>query len=181
MTAATARRAALTEQLASQVLARDAVVARVVRDAPAQIASLRSQIRVLTAPPAARVLVVEDDEDSGEMLRAGLEQAFAATGRAAEVRVVADAADAIDAASHEAWAVVVIDLHLGHHRLSGLDVIRALSPWTPFILVSGTVPESLPALAQRSRAAAHFEKPYDVERVAACVAALLDAPAAAPR
>jgi CheY-like chemotaxis protein len=142
------------------------------------LAALDEQIAATLAPPPPRLLLVEDDPDSGEMLLAALRAAFDAAGRAVYLRLVAGAAEACEAARREAWAAAVVDLHLGHPRLSGLDVVAALPRWTPVVIVSGTVPEALPALAGRIRASAHFEKPVDVARLADCLGALLEAPAA---
>lgn len=143
------------------------------------LAGLSAQIAATLAPAAPRVLLVEDDPDVGELLAESLRSAFAGCGRPLYLRLVADAVDACEAARRESWAAAVVDLPLGHARLSGLDVVAALSSWTPVVLVSGTVPEALPALAGRVRASAHFEKPVDLARLAACVGDLLLAGATA--
>lgn len=143
---------------------------------------LSAEITRVLAPPPARVLLVEDDEDAGAQLRDALSSALAEAGVTVHLRLVRDASAALAAARREEWAAAVLDLHLGDAAITGLTILRALPPWTPVVLVSGTVPEQLPALADRTRAAAAFAKPVDVRALAAALAALLPEPVApAPR
>ena len=85
-------------------------------------------------PPKALVLVVEDHEDSREMMRHLLEHAGMV------VKAVASAEDALSVARSETLAVVLTDVSLGGGSRDGvwlLHQLRHASPNLPVIAVTG--------------------------------------------
>jgi CheY-like chemotaxis protein len=139
---------------------------------PAAPRTHRSE-RTTPRHPRADVLLVDDDpfaRELGSMLREQLQ--------GASVRVVQRAEDALDLAQRGTWRVAVLDLHLGHSRITGLDVLAALPASTRVVLVTGVEPRDLPQIAREARVDAHLTKPFTPDVLARVVGPLL---AAAPR
>ncbi|MDO9403214.1 MAG: response regulator [Polaromonas sp.] len=119
-----------------------------------------------------RLLLVEDNPDSAEVLRMGL-QAYGYT-----VTLAASRAQALEIGGRESFDVVVTDLGLPDG--SGIDIGRALSPRMPVIALSGY---GTPQDIERSTAAGfagHIVKPADFSAVHSMVQRVLSAPAGAP-
>jgi CheY-like chemotaxis protein len=162
MSAATARREALTSELARRIVLRDTTVARVVREAPAAYASLREQLcarvsdHLIAAGSLARaVLVVEDDPDVRDLfalsLRAHLGVPVWTAGDAAEARA--------QVAAHRP-AVVVVDLHLGAGE-TGDALLLSLDRGVRGVLVSGVADLVTLRLAAARCGAVALRKPPD--------------------
>lgn len=116
--------------------------------------AMRSE-RITRPHPSADVLLVDDEPfalDLGAYLRAHLS--------GATVRVVRRAEDALSLAGCGTWRVAVLDLHLGHPRVTGLDVLAALPASTRVVLVTGVAPSELPHVAARAHVDAHLLKPF---------------------
>lgn len=157
--------------------------ARATEDVDAALARLRKQVAALLAPGAPRtfrserirrrrrtpaILLVDDDPFSrllGQMLREASPGCM--------VSVVTTADEAMRAARAEAWTVAVLDLHLGHPKLTGLDVLAELPTTTRVVLVTGVAKSDLAELAKRVEVDAHLEKPFAPETLLRVVAELL--------
>ncbi len=126
--------------------------------------TMRSE-RITRRHPRADVLLVEDDPFAGELgayLRAHLDGG-------ATVRVVQRAEEALQLAGSGTWGVAVLDLHLGHARITGLDVLAALPASTPVVLVTGVTPNELPQIAREARVDAHLTKPFSPDVLARAI------------
>ncbi len=114
---------------------------------------------------AARVLVVDDDKASRELMAKILRQ------EGVEVTVVSDGAEAIDKAKGLARGAPPIDLVVSDIRMveaDGLQVLKAFrthSPDTPVILVTafGNVDGAVDAI--RQGAFDYLSKPYEVDAI----------------
>lgn len=139
---------------------------------PAAPRTHRSE-RTAARHPRADVLLVDDDpfaRELGGILREQL--------HGASVRVAQRADDALSLARRGTWRVAVIDLHLGHAKITGLDVLAALPASTRVVLVTGVEPRDLPQIAREARVDAHLTKPFTPDVLARALEPLL---AAAPR
>lgn len=152
----------MTAKLAAALVATEQTTAALLDRA---LVSLRA---AATAPlPTPAVLVVDDDP---EYLEAAME--ILGTLRV-EVVGFTDPSEALAALRRRLFAVALIDLHLGPRAMTGIELANALDRRTRLILVTGTVPAELPALAIRARADAYFTKPPDTDALLACVRRLL--------
>lgn len=159
-----------------------------IADADRALDHLRAQVDALLAPAAPRamrseriarrrrrapaVLYVDDDYQTASIYGAALREALPGC----TVAVVANADEAIRAARSTAWSVAVLDLHLGHPRLSGLDVLAELPTSTRVVLVTGYLRAELPALAQRAEVDEHLAKPFTADALARVIRRLLAQP-----
>lgn len=137
--------------------------------------ALRSE-RITRRHPCADVLFVEDDPfaaEQGAYLRGHLPGG-------ATVRVTSRAEEALQLATQGTWRVAVLDLHLGHPRITGLDVLAALPTTTRVVLVTGVTRSELPEIAREARVDAHFTKPFSPADLARAVAEMLAHTAPAP-
>lgn len=133
--------------------------------------ALRSE-RITRRHPCADVLFVEDDPfaaEQGAYLRGHLPGG-------ATVRVTSRAEEALQLATQGTWRVAVLDLHLGHPRITGLDVLAALPTTTRVVLVTGVAKSDLSELARRVEVDAHLVKPFAPDALARVVAGLLAQP-----
>lgn len=118
--------------------------------------------------PGKYVLVLEDDPVLCKLLRWMLED------EGINVRAATDSQEALDQAREERPAAVVLDL--GLPLINGEEFaaqLRAIYPDTdpPFIVVSGDTSTSIRAKAMG--AAAFFQKPFDIDELAAQVSSVL--------
>ena len=134
---------------------------------PKRPRALRSE-RIVRRAPTADVLLVEDDIFAPDMVGLLRDQLPGVT-----VRLAQRADDALDLATRGVWRVAVLDLHLGHARITGLDVLAALSSETRVVLVTGVAPTELPQIAREARVDAHMTKPFAPDALARVVADLL--------
>ena len=68
-----------------------------------------------------KILLVEDDRTVGQYVHRGLtEQGF-------QVELVVDGAEALEAATHGTFDLLILDLRLP--GMTGLEVLRTLRPW----------------------------------------------------
>ena len=132
-------------------------------------ASRQRQLATDTAgagdPVECRLLLVEDNPDSADVLSMGL-QAYGYTVTLARTR-----AQALDIGAHTPFDVVVTDLGLPDG--SGIDIGKALSPHTPVIALSGY---GTPQDIERSTAAGfsgHIVKPAEFSAVHSMVQRIL--------
>jgi CheY-like chemotaxis protein len=147
---------------------RKQVAALLAHDAPRTFRSERTLRRSRRTPA---ILYVDDDpftRFSGQMLR----EAFPGC----MVSVVTTAEEAMRAARAEAWTIAVLDLHLGHPNLTGLDVLADLPTTTRVVLVTGVAKSELSEIARRVEVDAHLEKPFSPEALFRVVAGLLAQP-----
>ena len=107
-----------------------------------------------------RILVVDDDEASCELLR----EIFAAQGWEAESAQTPEAALALAASAH--FDLVVSDINLEAAQ-SGLDILRQLRDRCPVILVTGFGTLDAAVEASREGAWDFISKPFKVEEVVA--------------
>ena len=139
------------------------------RDAPRTLRSERIPRRFFRRTPT--VLYVDDDPFTREraaLLREALPDCM--------VHVASTADDAMRAAREGTWTVAVLDLHLGHPQLTGLDVLAALPTTTRVVLVTGVAKSDLSELARRVEVDAHLVKPFAPDALARVVAGLLAQP-----
>ena len=112
-----------------------------------------------------RLLVIEDDHDSREMLGA------AARRLGIDAVLVADGGEAIEILSTESFDVVLLDLML--HRVSGLDVLAYYGGRYPgrrnVIVASGAGPAALRNIDRREVYAV-LAKPFRLDVLASLVA-----------
>src|SRR4051812_27883554 len=107
-----------------------------------------------------RILVVDDDAASSELLR----EIFAGEGWEAESAQTPEAA--LELAAHARFDLVVSDINLESAR-SGLDILREMRDTCPVILVTGF--GTLDAAVESAREGAwdFVSKPFKVEEVVA--------------
>lgn len=162
-------------------------LARAAADADAALEHLRAQVAALLAPAAPRtlrserivrrrrapaVLYVDDDYQTASIYGAALREALPGC----MVAVVSNADDAIRAARSGSWTAAVLDLHLGHPRLTGLDVLRELPTTTRVVLVTGYLRSELPDVARCAEVDEHLAKPFTVDALACVVRRLVAEP-----
>src|SRR3989304_631259 len=103
-----------------------------------------------------RVLLVEDQKESAEVFRAGLESLK----RDFQVVVVSSAEDALKALENGNFDLLIADVLLP--GISGLELMarfRRINPETKVILVSGVHDQEIRKQGARSGAEAFFFKP----------------------
>ena len=118
---------------------------------------------------ALNLLIVEDDRDLLKMLE---ELAHARQYRTHLASTLAEARDAITAASFEA---AVVDLTLGQD--SGFDAIRAIkekAPDTEIVVISGTTSLATAIASYELNAFAFVPKPFDVDQLFGTVQRAID-------
>lgn len=161
-------------------------IARAAADADRALERLRAQVDQLLSPTAPRTLRSErfvrsrrvaailyvDDHALAHLYGDALREALPGC----MVSVVTNADEAIAAARSGSWTVAVLDLHLGHPSLTGLDVLAELPTSTRVVLVTGVLPEDLPEVARRAEVDAHLVKPFAPDALARVVAGLLAQP-----
>jgi len=169
----TARVAALSAELASRVLTRESAIVRIVRDAPAEYATLRASLASRVARSQRRVgalsrsvLVVDDDPAQVALLAAVLRQGLG---------VAVHTASTVEAASL-AWVrhrcgVAVVDLHLRGEL--GDDFARSLDRGVRVVLLSGVADAATLSRAAARCGALPVRKP--APDLTATVRGLLDA------
>lgn len=160
---------------------------RAVRTVDAALARLRNQVAALRDPAAPRafrserivrlrrspaVLYIDDDVSHASLFGDALRDALPGC----TVTLVSNADDALRAAQGGAWTVAVLDLNLGHPRITGLDVLAALPSSTRVVLVTGYLRSELPEVAQRAEVDAYLTKPFPPGELARVVEGLLVAP-----
>jgi signal transduction histidine kinase/DNA-binding response OmpR family regulator len=104
---------------------------------------------VSSPPPKTRVrlLIIEDSADDLELELAELRRG----GFQPDVEVVDDLGDVRAALTRRPWDAVIADFRLpSFSGLDALEVVRAIDPDLPFILVSGTVGEDFAIEAMRA-------------------------------
>jgi two-component system, cell cycle sensor histidine kinase and response regulator CckA len=115
-----------------------------------------------TFPPGIAVLVVEDDQEVGEMIRTALML------RGARISVVDSGEEAVDLCSRERFEAAFVDFTM--RGLSGHDLARELKasrPEMPIVYMSGVEVEP------GEHAVAFVKKPFDLERVQLVLAEVL--------
>lgn len=140
----------------------------------AEILRLNAQIERLLIPPvrAPKVLLV-DDSPFIEQVAENLAYRLPA---GTEVSYSLDADDAVSRIKNEGpWDVAVLDLHLGHPDITGLDLLAMLPRTTRIILVTGVTPDRLPYISKATRVDAYFVKPFTPDDIAKKVMELLKA------
>jgi len=107
-----------------------------------------------------QVLLVEDDETSGEALRLGLQElAVACTW----VRSVEEARQALE---HRTFDAIVTDIMLGPDRPSGLDLVKELQPsGAPVLVITAFADLSRVKEALNHGAIYLLEKPFRAEEL----------------
>lgn len=115
---------------------------------------------VSTPPPGRRdlrVLVIDDDPDSGRIIRHVL-----ATRAGMDVTVLLDPADALTMAEDHSWDVVVTDVVMP--GMSGLELMRRLRqrwPSLPVVTITGRVGVEVATYLILSEADGMLSKPVD--------------------
>ncbi|MDX2119905.1 MAG: response regulator transcription factor [Gemmatimonadota bacterium] len=114
-----------------------------------------------------KILVVEDDRTVGQYVHRGLmEQGF-------QAELVADGAQALEAATHGNFDLVILDLRLP--GMSGLEVLRTLRDrgnTTPVLVLTAQDALDFKVQALRSGADDYVTKPFAFEELLARVEAL---------
>jgi DNA-binding NtrC family response regulator len=127
----------------------------------------------------ASVLVVDDEEG----MRDACGQALRRVG--CQVREAATGTQAIEAISEEAFDAVVLDLRLkSENGLDVLDRVRADSPSTAVIVITGFATVSVAVEAMRRGAVDFIDKPFTPDQLRDAVARAVESrrgPGAAPR
>jgi two-component system KDP operon response regulator KdpE len=127
--------------------------------------TLRQSNRILVT--TRQILIVEDDEDTGEVVRAIMEQAgYTST-------VVDRGAVALDEIHHDPPDLVLLDL--GLPDMNGLEVLRQVraNSLLPLIVLSGYTEERDKVIALEAGADDYLSKPFSPEELLARVGALL--------
>ena len=118
----------------------------------------------------ARALIVDDDADIRELLRAILSRA------GHEVVTAVDGADAVQHLATEHFDVVVLDVEMP--EMSGLDVLQASGgldrPRPPVVMLSGLTRARDATRGLQAGAGVYLTKPFRREELMAAVNALLD-------
>jgi DNA-binding NtrC family response regulator len=109
----------------------------------------------------ARILVIDDEPDIREMLRAYLEACDY------EVDVAETAVTGLAAAMDRRPGVVLLDLVMP--GIPGQDVVAALSTYAPVIIITGVANIEIARQTLRAGAFDFIMKPFDPERVAEVV------------
>jgi DNA-binding response OmpR family regulator len=120
-----------------------------------------------------RILYVEDDEDSRELMRLVLSEA------GYEVVTAASGADALIQARPQRFHLYIFDN--GLEQSSGIELcrqIRGFDPHTPIVFCSGVAQPSDFGRAIESGAQAYFVKPLDFDKLLKTAVALLNSPSA---
>ncbi len=122
----------------------------------------------MAGPSQTRVLLVEDDDDSRELMA----EVLSAAGHA--VHPVASGPDALEALSRQPFDVLVTDL--GISGMGGLEIARAakaLAPAIPVVLVTGWAEREDVARARGREVDAVLLKPIDPDSLTQAVAGAL--------
>lgn len=144
---------------------------RLPRHAPAEILiTAQTSLRVAASPMAAHILIVEDEPDTLEMMRATL------AGRGHRSTLCASAAAALAAAASEKFDLIISDI--GMPEMDGNELIRRLrlNPGlrhTPAIAVSGYASQKDAAAAIAAGFDVHLPKPVSPEELNGLVEKLL--------
>lgn len=110
--------------------------------------------------PAARVLIVDDDEVLLDALQEMLHIRFANL----TVETSTSAFDALDMISKVTYDAIVVDIRMpGMDGLELLAHIRERQPGTPTLLMTGHGDEELAEQARRTGAHDYLQKPLDRE------------------
>lgn len=105
-----------------------------------------------------KVLVVDDEEDIGDML------AWMLKDEGFDAAYVVSGEQALERLAKEPWELALVDLKLST-SVTGLDVIRAFrekSPQTQVVAMTGYVDIGLRQETEKAGVAAFFEKPDDL-------------------
>lgn len=120
----------------------------------------------VTTPSAIRVLVVDDTADLRFLLRMAL-------GTEADIDVVGEAGDgreAVEAARRHRPDVMLLDLAMPvMDGLEALPLVRAVSPGTQVVILSGFEATSMAASASAAGAAAYVQKGASPDVIIGCV------------
>jgi DNA-binding response OmpR family regulator len=119
-------------------------------------------------PPKSRILLVEDHEDTRELVGLVL------TGCGYIVETAATLSEAADIVKARAFSLLMLDSKLPDG--SGLDFcrsVRQFDRYTPIIFCSGLAYEEDKANAANAGAQAYFVKPIDMPELVKSVAALI--------
>ncbi len=118
-----------------------------------------------------KILLVEDDRTVGQYVHRGLgEQGF-------QVDLVTDGAEALDAAAHATYELVILDLRLP--GMTGLEVLRTLRDrgnTVPILVLTAQDALDFKVQALRSGADDYVTKPFAFEELLARVEALARRP-----
>ena len=113
------------------------------------------ELQAEISPSLLRVLLVEDDPDDGELVRAELEDQLGAR----VVHQVDSRGEFQSALERGGWDIVVSDVHLPHFSaLEALETLRAASSDLPLVLLSGYIGEEAAAALIKAGAAAFVAK-----------------------
>jgi DNA-binding NarL/FixJ family response regulator len=122
-----------------------------------------------TAPR--QVLLIEDDEVSGEMLRAGLQNLSIVC---TWVKTVDDARRALEKRTYDA---VVTDIMLGPDSPSGLDLVKELQPTgAPVLVITAFADMTRVKEALNHGATYLLEKPFRAEELSRALASVWEEP-----
>ena len=119
------------------------------------------------------ILIVEDEEELGELLRSTLE------GAGYTVLAESDGSGAFDTFRKHRDEIALVISDVGLPRMSGDQVynaMKAIDPSVRAILASGYMEPELRAEALRSGVRAFMQKPYEMRKVLTEVRQILDAP-----
>lgn len=132
-------------------------------------ASRRNEKSGRRAPgPLKRVLIVDDDRPTAEMLQECVGAGYA-------VEIAANGPEALDAAARVRPDVVLLDVTMP--GMSGVEVLqrlRAVDPSMPVIMVTGTPERDAIAEALRLGAFSYIPKPFNVKYIQHLVSAALN-------
>jgi DNA-binding NarL/FixJ family response regulator len=125
--------------------------------------------RSSTAPR--QVLLIEDDEVSGDMLRAGLQNLSIVC---TWVKTVEEARRALEKRTYDA---IVTDIMLGPDSPSGLDLVRELQPTgAPVLVITAFADMSRVKEALNHGATYLLEKPFRAEELSRALASVWEEP-----
>ena len=126
------------------------------------------QTATLASGRPAKVLVIDDDPNTGVMLKD-----FVAL-QGYEGQWITDGTAALCALTQEAPDLILLDILMpGLNGLEALPSIRALAPGVPVIMVSGTIDEELARRALAHGAFDYVVKPVDLRYLAESMALAL--------
>ena len=148
-----------------------AVVASASPDAAPEPASATSGQAKATSQEAARLLVVEDNEDTAFLMQEVLESI-------GEVMLASNAEEAIEAARQVPYHAVLLDINLGRGR-NGTDVLRELRTMPAYreVPIAALTAYALPGDRERFLAmgfSRYLSKPFTMEELLSLASELLE-------